>query len=994
MNLKISLLGNISIEYCGKKVSFELRKAEALLCYIMINGEATRDELKAMFWYNKNETQASANLRNALYLINNTIPGVISVSRYVIKGSDFDNGMSEIDAIADPNTPIPPAVYCTPLTGLSFSNSPAFSEWTDGIRDKIKNRIIELVKQRIEAAYDMQDNEKLWESLTAAHRLDPFDEDSVLELMELYSSVGQSNRAAELFQNYSLLLKSKLAIAPSERAQDFYTKITGLQNRNSGHAKFWCRERELALIIGSLAEAEPCITFIHGEAGIGKTALINELITRTPKERTVIFTAKASLIGEGYAYSSWNNILGEMRPLLDKAGVLSDKKTASILAGISPGFIKDETISFNADLSSVTNINPVVVASLLSDFINTLAQHTHVIMIFEDIHWFDKSSLELLWSFLSYGPHADVIISSRPEAAKSSEAILRRIKGSRRAASIELKPFCDEEIKYISQSILPESTVKGLGLPYFIRVSEGVPLMLFEVLHTLKANPDADCTQGLCGLITERIGELSPQERAVLGAIAVCASASMEAVAEMTSLSIEETLASSERLTAMGLIIERETNNTASWEFTHLTLRECVYLSIPASRRKELHRRAAEALSKRYLPQHWNPELSSMLSHHYAKAGERVLELKQYLRELIFDITLNHDLFPTLSDRLFLSCSMPYSSRGETDKKVERAVSILDELRDSAALSKTEFAQLEASCYELAGGYRISWGEYSGAKLYTDEAIRISQKYGFTQTHIHCLKHYAYMYLQIEEADKLITAARELLRLSKKAPAPHYFATAIRFIGMGYMMKQDYNRAEKIFLYTVKLFDQMTLTGRRYTLGKLVAKCYLAEIYERTGRLAEAAAWISECTGTCEEMDMYWGRSYFHTCAANIALDSGDMEGLFRNIDIAASLFESCRGGRCGSILYSTKAIADTERGRFDAAHKALEDSALLLSHVAKRDWVSTHKMAEAWLAKAEGRDFENTALEAMRRFSANGFELRAGMIKEKFCLQQRNNGD
>ena len=76
-----------------------------------------------------------------------------------------------------------------------------------------------------------------------------------------------------------------------------------------------------------------------------------------------------------------------------------------------------------------------------------------------------------------------------------------------------------------------------------------------------------------------------------------------------------------------------------------------------------------------------------------------MLELKQYLRELIFDITLNHDLFPMLSDRLFLSCSIPFSSREETDKKVEHAISILDELRGSEALTEREYAQLEASCF-------------------------------------------------------------------------------------------------------------------------------------------------------------------------------------------------------------------------------------------------------------------------------------------------------
>ncbi len=610
-------------------------------------------------------------------------------------------------------------------------------------------------------------------------------------------------------------------------------------------------------------------------------------------------------------------------------------------------------------------------------------------MVFEDVHWFDSRSIELLCAFLSSGPQADVIISGRPESARMTMAMLRQAKCGRPIVEIELSPFRDDEIIYISRSLLPESTVKDRGLSYFVRESEGVPLMLFEILRSLKENPGSDCTKGLGGLIIERMGELSQRERDVLNAIAVCAAGAPEIISEITSLSAEETLASAELLVSKGLIREREEADNALWEFTHLKLRECVYSAIPAARRRELHRRAAAALNKRYLPQHWDPALSAMLSHHYAKAGERILELKQYLRELIFDITLNHDLFPTLSDRLFLSCSIPFSSREETDKKVEHAISILDELRGSEALSKREYAQLEATCFELAGGYRISWGEYTVAKLYTDEAIHISKIHGFTETHIHCLKHYAYMYLQTEEADKLIAVARELLRLAKDAPAPHYFATAVRFIGMGYMLKYDYERAEKIFLHCIKLFEQMMLTGRRYTLGMLVAKCYLGEIYERTGDLGRAAERLAECTQKCEEMNLYWGRSYFHTCAANVALDAGDLAGLYSHIVRAAALFESCRGGRCGSILYSTKAIADAERGDLAGARKSLENSELLLRLVAKHDWISAHHLAKAWIAKLNGEDFHADAVTAARRYAENGFSPRAAWIREKFGITE-----
>ena len=180
MKLKISLLGNSLIEYEGEKVTFKLHKAEALLYYIALNGGASRDELKALFWYDKNEAQASANLRNALYLINSMMPGVLTADRRTVTLAPFDSDMKHLSSATDPNAAIPAAIYQTPLKGLSSLNYPAFNEWLDSAREKIRGDVIDLIKQRVEAAYDRQDNEALGESLAAAIRLDPFDEDSVL----------------------------------------------------------------------------------------------------------------------------------------------------------------------------------------------------------------------------------------------------------------------------------------------------------------------------------------------------------------------------------------------------------------------------------------------------------------------------------------------------------------------------------------------------------------------------------------------------------------------------------------------------------------------------------------------------------------------------------------------------------------------------------------------------------------------------------------------
>lgn len=53
-------------------------------------------------------------------------------------------------------------------------------------------------------------------------------------------------------------------------------------------------------------------------------------------------------------------------------------------------------------------------------------------------------------------------------------AMLRQAKSGRAITEVELTPFRDEEIIYISRSLLPESTIRERGLSYFVRESEGV----------------------------------------------------------------------------------------------------------------------------------------------------------------------------------------------------------------------------------------------------------------------------------------------------------------------------------------------------------------------------------------------------------------------------------------------------------------------------------------------------------------------------------------
>lgn len=987
MTLKLALLGNISIEYDGEAIELKLRKAETILYYIALNGSASRDELKAMFWPGKDDARASANLRNAIYLINESMPGALSVGKRHISVTGCETDLDGMAAIKNPALPVPQEIFQTPLKDIAHSGSEPFCAWLDAERSRITAEVLELLRERLSAAYDRRDGDSVEDALLAILRIAPCDEDSALELMEHYSVTGRTGKAVEVYKNLEGRLLSDLNSPVSDRVKLYYDKLCDTDGtQTNGETKFWCRSQELSAVKKALdSKSGAGVIYVHGEAGIGKTALINKALSpHASAGRRTVLSSKGALIG-GYDYASWNNIIVALGAAMEEFDVVPQPRSVSILSGVFPSFMKGRHFSFNADIAMMTDVNPIVLSMLIAEMLRALSDKTAVTLVFEDVHRFDMRSIELMEALLSaISFTVKIIISSRPESEKYLTRMFRRQEIS--VLDVALKPFTHDEILFISRSMLPKATVESKGASYFANESEGIPLMLFEMLRLLREDPASDCTKGLGSLILERIDKLSDAERDVLRALSVCTTGSPKLIADTSGLSLHEAVQAADVLVQKHMIEEQQRGDVLFWCFSHQKVRECIYNSITFSKRQDMHRRAALSLEGRYSPQAWDPELSAAIRHHCIMAGEKSLELQQYLRELVLDVTLNHDLFPTLQDRLLLSCAAPFSSRAETERKISKVLDILNQLRDGGGADNTECMRLEAACFEIIGDYMISWGEYAKGVVYIKEASSIAQRNDFKDIFIYCLKHLAYMHLQTENDVMLMRTARRLIAAAKDASMSQYLATAVRHIGMAHLMKLDLKRAEKIFLFSIELFNRLKLTGKHYTLGVLVAKCYLGEIYQRLGELERAAAMLKECTETCEKMNLYWGRSYFLAIAADIAFDMRDMESFYFYVDEGVNLFESYKGGRCGYKLYSLKAIADLERSDFIGAKYALEKAEMLLNAVHTKEGFATYHLAKAWDVDASAEFRKDEAQKAADLYRQIGFIRKAEYIERKFC--------
>ena len=535
MALFLHFLGNPYIELDGQRLVFTLRKAEMMIIYVALNGSVTRNQLKAAFWQDMSGSQASANLRNALYLIRNAIPEYIDIDRDQITLKNFEDDVSKLAQITDPDIPMPKDIEEEPLRGFCIADSDEFDEQVVVIRQSIRRRITSWLRARISNCYEKKLPDELSGSLEVLLAIEPYDEDSVLELMEVYCNMGQPAKALVLFNAYSSRVWNKLGITPSERARAYFRKIIisaepdkDKEMHGESGEKFWCRKNELALLLDSLTGAggQNTAVYVYGEAGIGKTALINRAISVLDRTGTLVLSSRSCVVGEGYPYSSWNNIMTQIGRALEENNDYPGLHAQSVLSGIFPGFLNDRRLNYNVDVSLMTERNPIVISGMVTDLLRRISAKRKVILVFEDIHWFDSQSLELLTAFIStVTVPLDIIISGRPESSKITLAMLQNLNPSARWKIIPLKldPLRSDEIIHICKHTLPDTLLRQKGNEYFVRESEGIPLLLFEMLRAAAENPDSDITNGLGGLIMARIGELSGLQQDILMALSVFA---------------------------------------------------------------------------------------------------------------------------------------------------------------------------------------------------------------------------------------------------------------------------------------------------------------------------------------------------------------------------------------------------------------------------------------------------------------------------------------
>jgi DNA-binding CsgD family transcriptional regulator/tetratricopeptide (TPR) repeat protein len=371
------------------------------------------------------------------------------------------------------------------------------------------------------------------------------------------------------------------------------------------------REPELAVLEEALSAARlgrPSAVLLTGDAGIGKTRLLQALRERGRAAGALVATGRTPVEGATLPYGT---VFGLVRDLQRQLGTAELAPVQQLLVE-SPG-----------DAAGRGPLARLLLFEAVLEAVDRLSASQTLVLVLEDVHWADAGSVELLDHLVRNLDRQSLLVAAtlRPDEVESRPPVRKVLNELRRHPSVTTLDLCG-----LSQEAIALLLADSAGAPQawtvveaVYRRSEGNPLFAEELMAVRDSSvlPPA-----LRDLLLVRIDQLPAEARRVVGAAAVIGSVVdhrlLAAVAEVADDKIDGAVTEAIR---EGILIGDAT--TGMLRFRHALLREAAHSALLPSERARLHQRAADALQAEPAFAAAGPgHAAAELAEHYCEAGD------------------------------------------------------------------------------------------------------------------------------------------------------------------------------------------------------------------------------------------------------------------------------------------------------------------------------------------------------------------------------------
>jgi class 3 adenylate cyclase/tetratricopeptide (TPR) repeat protein len=437
-------------------------------------------------------------------------------------------------------------------------------------------------------------------------------------------------------------LKGKSGLIPVMRVAGLKRVRSGTSHRQAG---FVGRQEELGVLLGAVERAQDgdgSVIGIRAEAGSGKTRLLEEM-------RSKLDDSVQWLEGRAYAYGE-NIPYAPLIDLISRAVDVSEDDTPESISRklrtvIGPLVANNESIIDPFDrlfglpkregaALDKDSFQDRLLDSLVA-VVNALCERAPTVLVFQDLHWADPSTLGILDRLVTAITVPAVVVANYRPSFQGTLPGMREV---------ELGALSPRQTGQMLASLLDDGPPPADLVEFVVERTDGNPFFVEEIINSLIETgvlvreeegwsvsgslTETDLPTSVRGVIAARIDRLDADRRQVLREASVVGRQFLYEVIKRVatvSATLDPSLADLEHAD----LIRGRSDPVLEYFFKHALTQDVAYEGLLKTERVELHARAARAIEALFSDR--LSEVSESLAYHYTEAG-LVEEAVHYLR--------------------------------------------------------------------------------------------------------------------------------------------------------------------------------------------------------------------------------------------------------------------------------------------------------------------------------------------------------------------------
>ena len=664
-DLSLALLGPPVVRRDGAPVTFDTRKATALLALLAVTGrEHSREQLADLLWPEADSVKGRASLRRTLSVTAAVMGDGLVVSRAAIA---LDPALVRVDVrefhalIGRPDAASlerAASLYRGDfLAGFTLRGCAEFEEWQESVSEELRQALARGLQRLVAACIADGALERAAGHARRWLQLDPLHEPAHQVIIRLHGWAGQRSAAMRQYRSLVRVLDRDLAVRPLPETTRLYDDVRAgrlgpppvpvaapAADDPAPDKDDPAPDKAVAAagtptwpLVGRTAELDTLraawraagrdgghggigrrgrVVAIAGEAGSGKTRLIAELRAEAAEAGAAVLAARGHDGETGLPFVLAADLLRTALAVRPDLPDTLPAQTAAMAGRLIPALAASHPDTAAPPLDS-----PVAVTRLYAAIADTLqaaaggGDKPGGIVVVEDVHWADSSSLGLLaylvrrladWPLL-------LVLSWQPEQAGRLRVLrtaLAEAESQSLGQTVEPGPFGPEAIG----TLLGLDGMPRIDVSRLLAETRGLPMLVREYVEALRAAGEPEAGAGEPGawwppasvrdLLRTRLQAVSEAARQMLTAAAVLGSDNdADLLRAVSGRGEDEIVEAIDDALARSLLTEIPPpgpQQAPSYGFPYEALRRTVYESATLARRRLLHGRAADALVRRH----------------------------------------------------------------------------------------------------------------------------------------------------------------------------------------------------------------------------------------------------------------------------------------------------------------------------------------------------------------------------------------------------------